>query len=101
MESRRPLREQPNGLTRWPPEGLASAAGNRQRDEAKENEMYGMVQQEISRQHREEIRQAVAACRLEGNLRANREGGFRLVGDTKWELERYAGLLKKCLRNLV
>ena len=72
MESQRPLREQPNGLTRWPPEGLASAAGNRQRDEAKENEMYGMVQQEISRQHREEIRQAVAARRLEGKLREPR-----------------------------
>ena len=63
--------------------------------------MYGMVQQEISRQHREEIRQQVAAYRLEGKLRANRRGRFLLAGDTKWELERYAGLLKKRLRNLV
>ena len=56
--------------------------------------MYGMVQQEISRQHREEIRQQVAAIRQGGKPRTNREGGFRLAGDTKWELERYAGLLK-------
>lgn len=63
--------------------------------------MYGMVQQEISRQHREEIRQAVAAYRLKSNLRANRGGSFRLAGDTKWELERYAGLFKKRLRSLV
>ena len=63
--------------------------------------MYGMLEQEISRQHREEIQQAVAAIRQEGKLRANRGGRFHLAGDTKWELERYAGLLKKRLRNLV
>jgi hypothetical protein len=40
----------------------------------------------------------VAAYRLEKTLRANREGRFRLLGDTKWELERYAGFLRKRLR---
>ena len=63
--------------------------------------MYGLAEYGISRQHREEIRQEVAAYRLEDKLaRANREGRFRLFGDTKWELERYAGLLKKRLRNI-
>jgi hypothetical protein len=62
--------------------------------------MYRMLEQEIPRQHRGEIRQQVAAIRLEKAARANREGRFRLVGDTKWELERYAGLSKKRLRNL-
>lgn len=60
--------------------------------------MYGLAEYEISQQHREEIRQEVAACRLQSNLRANREQRFRLMGDTKWELERYAGLFKKRLR---
>ena len=63
--------------------------------------MYGMLEQEISRQHREELRQEVAAYRLEKTARANREGKFRLVADTKWELERYAGLLVKRLRRPV
>lgn len=66
----------------------------------KENKMYGLAVYGISRQRREEIRQEVAAYRLEEKLaRANREGRFRLIGATKWELERYAGLLKKRLRN--
>jgi hypothetical protein len=60
--------------------------------------MYGMVQQEVWRQRPEEIRQQVAALRLEKTLWANREGRFRLMGDTRWELERYAGLLVKRLR---
>jgi hypothetical protein len=64
----------------------------------KENEMYGVLEHGISRQRREEIRQEVAAYRLEKTARANREGRFRLMGDTKWELERYAELLKKHLR---
>lgn len=59
--------------------------------------MYGMAQQEVWRRP-EEIRQQVAALRLENRLRANREGRFRPMGDTKWELERYAGLLVKRLR---
>jgi hypothetical protein len=63
--------------------------------------MYGMVQQEVWRQRPEEIRQQVAALRLEKTLRANRGGRFRLMGDTRWELERYAGLLLKRLRRSV
>jgi hypothetical protein len=61
--------------------------------------MYGMVQQEVWRQRPEEIRQQVAALHLEKKLRVNREGRFRLIEGTKWELERYAGLLKKRFRN--
>jgi hypothetical protein len=64
----------------------------------KENEMYGVIDHGASRQYREEISQKVAAYRLQKALRANREGRFRLLGDTKWELERYAGLLRKRLR---
>jgi hypothetical protein len=60
--------------------------------------MHGIAQEEVWRQRPEEIRQWVAALRLEKTLRANREGRFRLLGDTKWELERYAGLLRKRLR---
>jgi hypothetical protein len=60
--------------------------------------MYAMAQQEAWRQRREEIRQQVATLRLEKALGANHEGRFRLLGDTKWELERYAGLFRKRLR---
>jgi hypothetical protein len=60
--------------------------------------MYAMVQQETWRQRPEEVRQQVASLRLEKSLRANGEGRFRLMKDTKWELERYAGLLLKRLR---
>ena len=68
---------------------------------AEESEMYGLAEHGISRQHCEEIRQEAAAYRLEEKLaRANREGRFRLFGDTKWELKRYADLLKKRLRNI-
>ena len=59
--------------------------------------MYGMLEQEIARQHRGEIRQQVATLRLEKKLRASRGGSFRLMGDTRWELERYAGLFMKRL----
>jgi hypothetical protein len=62
--------------------------------------MYGMAQQEVWRQRSEEIRQQVAAYRLEKAAREGREEGFRLVGYTKWELKRYAGLLIKRLRSL-
>ena len=62
--------------------------------------MYGMAQQEAWRLRPEEIRREVAALRLEKAARESREGRFRLVGDTKWELERYAGLLMKRLRTL-
>jgi hypothetical protein len=71
-------------------------------DEAKirtgDEEMYGMAQQEAWRQRPEEIRQRVAALRLEKTLRAKSEGRFRLMENTKWELERYAGLLGKRFR---
>jgi hypothetical protein len=60
--------------------------------------MYGVIDHGASRQYREDISQRVAAYRLEKTLRANREGRFRLLGDTKWELERYAGFLRKRLR---
>ena len=63
--------------------------------------MYGMAQQEAWRQRPEEIRQQVAALRLEKTLRANREGRLRLMEDTKWELERYTVLLSKRLRRSV
>ncbi len=60
--------------------------------------MYGIAQQEAWRLRPEEIRREVAALRLEKTAREGREGRFRLVGNTKWELERYAGLLMKRLR---
>jgi len=63
--------------------------------------MYGTVQQELWRQRPAEIRQQVAALRLEKSLQADREGRFRPMGDTKWELEGYAGLLLKHLRRPV
>ncbi len=62
--------------------------------------MYGWIDHEASRQYREEIRQQVAAIRLEKSAREGLEGSFRLVEDTRWELERYAGLLMKRLGNL-
>jgi hypothetical protein len=76
--------------------------GARQRRQTREgeDEMYGMLEQEISRQHRGEIRRQVAAIRLEKAARTNREGRFRVMRDTKWEVERYAGRLKKRLGNL-
>jgi len=61
--------------------------------------MYGMAQQEAWRLRPAEIRQQVAAYRLEKMAREGREERFSPVGDTKWELERYAGLLMKRLRN--
>jgi hypothetical protein len=61
------------------------------RDTREEIGMYGMIQQEAWRHRPEEIRQKVAAIRLEKTLRANREGRFHLMGDAKWELARYGG----------
>ena len=61
--------------------------------------MYGSVQNEAWRHRPEEIRQEVAAIRLERKLRANRGGGSRLARNLKWELARYAGLLGKRLGN--
>ena len=59
--------------------------------------MYAMAQQEVWGQRPEQIRRQVAVFRLEKKLLANRERRFRLMGETKWELERYAGLLLKRL----
>ena len=59
--------------------------------------MYGLAQNEAWRHRPEEMRQEVAAIRLEGKLRANRGGGSRLAQDLKWELARYAGQLRKRL----
>ena len=66
--------------------------------------MHGPVDMMVIRQHHAEIRREAAANRLARELRANRganrEGRSRLVADARWELERYAGLLKKRLRDL-
>ena len=62
--------------------------------------MYGMAQQEAWSLRPGEIRQQVAAYRLEKAARKGREERVDLVRETKWELERYAGLLIKRLRNL-
>ena len=65
--------------------------------------MYGMLEQEIScgdlLQHRGEIQRQVSAIRLEKAARTGREGRFRVMRDTRWELERYAGRLMKRLGN--
>ena len=63
--------------------------------------MYGMVQQEAWSNRPEEIRQEVAALRLEKALRANSEGGSGLWRDLSWELARFAGLFSKRLRRPV
>jgi hypothetical protein len=62
--------------------------------------MYGMAQQEAWRLRPWEIRQQVAAYRLEKTAREGREEKARFVGDTKWELKRFAGSLMKRLRYL-
>ena len=61
--------------------------------------MYGMAEYEAWRQRPEEIGRDVAAIRQEKTARTSRQGRFRLMEDTRWELERYAGLLMKRLRN--
>ncbi len=63
--------------------------------------MYTPVEHEVLRQRVEEIRQEVAVSRLEKTARAEGERRYRLMEDTKWELERYAGRLKKRLGNLI
>jgi hypothetical protein len=62
--------------------------------------MHGMAEYEAWRLRPEELRREMAAYRLVKTAREGREERFRLMGDTKWELERYAGLLMKRLRNL-
>jgi hypothetical protein len=73
----------------------ANSAGKRD----KENEMYGWTEYEVGRLHREQILHEVAMARLEGELRANRGGVARPARDLRWELARYAGLLRKHLGN--
>jgi hypothetical protein len=63
--------------------------------------MYGLGEYEFIKQRQQEIRHEVAENRLGKMLLANREGRFRPMGDTKWELEGYAGLLLKHLRRPV
>jgi len=64
----------------------------------KENSMYASISQEITRQHREDIKHAVAAARQAGTARAKSEPTSRLVRSLRWELSRYAGLVGKRLR---
>jgi hypothetical protein len=74
--------------------------GARQRRKTREeNEMHGMAEYEVWRQRPEELRREMAAIRLQKTARMGREGRFRLMGDMRWELERYAGLLMKRLGN--
>ena len=51
--------------------------------------MYGWIDQEASRQYREEIRNEVAINRLAKMARANRVRKSRLIRDLRWELARY------------
>ena len=51
--------------------------------------MYGMNQHEAWRQRSEEIRQELAADRLEKMARENRETRPYVVRDLSWELARY------------
>jgi hypothetical protein len=59
------------------------------RGKAKENEMYVSIDRELSRHRCEEIRREVAANRLAGVARANRERRPYVVRDLSWELARY------------
>ena len=61
--------------------------------------MSGLMDLELSRQHREEIMQEVAVTRLARLARANHEGKSRQASNLGWELARYARLLSKCLRS--
>jgi hypothetical protein len=60
--------------------------------------MYVSISQEITRQHREDIKHVVAAARQAGTARAKSETTSRLVRSLRWELSRYAGLVGKRLR---
>jgi hypothetical protein len=51
--------------------------------------MYGMNQHEAWRQRSEEIRQELAADRLEKMARENRETRPYVVRDLSWELARF------------
>jgi hypothetical protein len=66
----------------------------------KVNKMYGLAEYGIPRQHREEIRQEVAAYRLQKMACASRGAEPGLLRDLRWGLARYAGLFGKRLRNI-
>lgn len=63
--------------------------------------MYWFVEHEVWRHRAEEIRQEVAVYHLEKKARTNRDVRSRLTRDSRWELERYVGLLKKRLNNVI
>jgi hypothetical protein len=58
-------------------------------NDTEENEMYGLAEYEVWRQRPEELREEVAAARLEKTARANRETRPYVVRDLSWELARY------------
>ena len=60
--------------------------------------MYGMALNEAWRRRPEEIRQEVAAIRLEKALRADRGRGSDVGRNLRWEIARLAGLLGKRIR---
>jgi hypothetical protein len=60
--------------------------------------MYVSISQEITRQHREEIRHEVMAARQAKTSRSNGGATSRLVRNVRRELARYAGLVGKRLR---
>ena len=61
--------------------------------------MSGLMDLELSHQHREEIMQEVAVARLARLARANHEGKSLQASNLGWELARYAGLLRKRMRS--
>ena len=75
-------------LELWRMSKESSEAASRQ-TETEENEMYGLVEYEVSRQHREETRQEVALARLARVARTDRERRPYVVRDLSWEFARY------------
>lgn len=60
--------------------------------------MYVSTSYQVLRQHREEVMHAVAAARLPWTPHTTSGTTLRLVGNSRWELSRYAGLIAKRLR---
>ena len=61
--------------------------------------MYGLIEHEVSRQRRVDIRQELAAYRLESKLRSGRVKEYRSLEEPGRRLARFAGLLGKRLRD--
>jgi hypothetical protein len=61
--------------------------------------MYGLVEHEVLRQRRMNIRHEVAAYRLEGELRSGRGKEHRFLRKLRRRLAGYAGLFGKRLRD--